>query len=61
MKTKTVTEQEFEISDTELMGIILRYLAANKGIKLSAEDYSRISIDRDKVTVTVTKREYKKG
>lgn len=61
MKTKVVNEFEFEISDFEILGIVLKHLVNAGKLVLSNEDNTKISIHRDKIVVNVIKREYKKS
>jgi len=59
MKTKIVTTKEFLFSDYEIQGILLIHLKS-KGILFNSEDTTRISLEQDKIILTVIKREYLK-
>lgn len=60
MKQKTVTTNEFEFSDLQVMGILLKYLVNEHKLVISSEDTSRIELDNNKVIITATARQYKK-
>lgn len=59
-KAKIVTEHEIELSTYELQGILIKHYAEQYSIPVSFDDTSRIELHRDKVILTITKREYKK-